>query len=455
MQITHPYENPTGGQWLRGNLHSHSTRSDGERDPQAVIDDYAARGYGFLMLSDHDICSSREECGVWSERGMILIPGNEISAQGPHLLHVDADRHIKPLRSRQEILNQINACGFASESNGKRGRGFAVINHPNWHGNFNHCTIEQLREWAGYVGLEIYNGVISRLDGSPYATNKWDILLNDGRRVWGFANDDSHAARGDVELGWNTAYVKEHTLDGVIDALVSGRFYPSTGVTITGIHVDGDKIRIETENAQRIVALKNTGQRFAVADASSIEVSVPPKAKYVRFECWGPGEKFAWTQPFFVEEDGTGQPRRAAGPSPFIQEWQASDLVAEKTNADAQPDAVAKLKLKTKAVRTTPPDEPGTGFADVREQIQGRQGVVYLSTKVTSPQDRRAKLILGYDGPVRVWMNGQQLFDGPGANPAKPNQLTRLANLKRGENELVIALDSNQGAAWGVFGRVE
>ncbi|MCC7191749.1 MAG: CehA/McbA family metallohydrolase [Phycisphaeraceae bacterium] len=452
MQISHPYTDLTGGQWLRGNLHAHSTRSDGERTPQAVIDDYAARGYGFLMLSDHDILSSRDECAEWSRRGMILIPGNEVSALGPHLLHVDADRYVKPSRYRQEVLNQINACGIGSESNGKRGRGFAVINHPNWHGNFDHCSIEQLREWTGYIGVEIFNGVICRLEGSPYATNKWDMLLNEGRRIWGFANDDSHAASGDVELGWNTAYVKERTLDGVIDSLVNGRFYCSTGVTISGIHVNGDRIRIETENAQRIVALKNTAQRFAVADASSIEVTVPPRSKYVRFECWGPGEKFAWTQPFFIDDSPSSRGGKGRG---FIPEWRVSNLLENRSMTDARPDAVTAHNLKVKTVAAAPPGDIAEGFVDAREQIAGQPGLVYFAANVSSVTDRRATLTVGYDGPIRIWINGEQVFDGPGTNPAHPDKLALHIPLKRGSNDLVIVLDSNGGRAWGIFGRID
>ena len=29
--LEHPYNDLTGGQWLRGNLHTHTTRSDGDR----------------------------------------------------------------------------------------------------------------------------------------------------------------------------------------------------------------------------------------------------------------------------------------------------------------------------------------------------------------------------------------------------------------------------------------
>ena len=125
------------------------------------------------------------------------------------------------------------------------------------------------------MGLEIYNGVISRLEGSPYATNRWDMLLSAGRRLWGFANDDSHAAEGDVGLGWNVAYVEEETASGVVEALRAGRFYASTGVEINQIQVEGNRIWIETENAARIVALCAGAKRIAVADGREIEVDVP------------------------------------------------------------------------------------------------------------------------------------------------------------------------------------
>jgi hypothetical protein len=295
-RLIHPYGALTGGEWLKGNLHAHTTQSDGSRSPQAVIDDYAGRGYGFLMLSDHEVLTSEEIYRGWDSRGLILIPGNEI-AGGSHLLHVDADRRVLPVASRQEILNAIADAAAAT------GRGFAIVNHPNWEAQFNHASIEQMREWTGYLGMEIFNGVVGRLDGSQYALDKWDLLLSEGRRVWGFANDDSHRGTEEVGLGWNQAYVKHRSVRGVVEALRNGRFYASTGVVIKSIQVEGLRVRIETENAHRIVGVQNTGRRFAVTDQSVIDVEVPARAKYARFACWGCGEQMAWTQPFFIEDD--------------------------------------------------------------------------------------------------------------------------------------------------------
>jgi len=286
--LDHPYQNLSGGQWLRGNLHAHTTRSDGTRDMPAVIADYARRGYDFLMISDHDIYTGPEDYAGVDAHGLVLISGNEVTRGGPHLLHVDADRLIEPQRERQAVMDAVAAS-----------RGFVIVNHPNWQEGFDHCSMELLRAWRGYAGVEIYNGVIGRLKGSPYATAKWETLLAEGRRVWGFANDDSHLP-ADVELGWNTVYTEERSVEGIIAALRAGRFYASTGVIITDIHVADGRIRIETSNAERIGALSRWAQRFAVADANTIEVEVPDGTPYVRFECWGRGEQFAWTQPFWI-----------------------------------------------------------------------------------------------------------------------------------------------------------
>jgi len=289
MNIEHPYSDLNGGSWLRGNLHAHTAFSDGSRGRQEVIDDYAGRGHGFLMLSDHDVFTGPDEYGPLQSRGLVLIPGNEISAAGPHVLHVNANRRVEPVPNRQVVIDDAIKSG-----------GFVILNHPNWQDRFDHFTLGHMAALRGHIGIEIYNGVIGRLDGSPYATDKWDLLLSYGQRIWGFANDDSHRATGDCGLGWNCVYVRERSVSAIVSALEVGRFYASTGVTISNIQVNGNRIRVETENAERIVAMQHFAKRLKVEDGKSIELEVPADARYVRFECWGSGEQFAWTQPFWV-----------------------------------------------------------------------------------------------------------------------------------------------------------
>ncbi|MDR3706709.1 MAG: CehA/McbA family metallohydrolase [Capsulimonadaceae bacterium] len=288
--IDNPYGELSNGFWVKGNLHSHSTRSDGSRKPQEVIDDYARHGYDFLALSDHDTLNDEAFLASLDARGLILVPANEISANGPHMLHIGARTLVPPDPSRQVVIDTVAREG-----------GFTVMNHPNWFASYDHCSFKNLIDWNGYRGIEIFNGVVVSLEGSAYATIKWDRVLSAGRRVWGFANDDSHAPEHD-QLAWNVAYVRERTPAAVVAALEQGAFYASTGVVIDNIAVTGDRIAISAKGAGRISAYMHDGKRFAFADAPSLEVAVPADARYARFECWGNGEQVAWTQPFFVRE---------------------------------------------------------------------------------------------------------------------------------------------------------
>ena len=52
MQLS-PFTQP--GRFWRGNLHTHSTLSDGALAPSAVVEAYKNAGYDFMMLSDHFI----------------------------------------------------------------------------------------------------------------------------------------------------------------------------------------------------------------------------------------------------------------------------------------------------------------------------------------------------------------------------------------------------------------
>ncbi|HVU14003.1 MAG TPA: hypothetical protein VHD90_22145, partial [Phototrophicaceae bacterium] len=46
-----PFDKP--GRFYRGNLHTHSTRSDGRLSPELVCRFYREAGYDFLAITDH------------------------------------------------------------------------------------------------------------------------------------------------------------------------------------------------------------------------------------------------------------------------------------------------------------------------------------------------------------------------------------------------------------------
>ena len=67
--------------WLRGNLHCHTTNSDGKVAPQKRLDGYVNQGYDFLCLSDHDKITRRETVDVPDD--FVLIQGAELHPPNP------------------------------------------------------------------------------------------------------------------------------------------------------------------------------------------------------------------------------------------------------------------------------------------------------------------------------------------------------------------------------------
>lgn len=281
------------GTWLQGNLHTHTTASDGSCDANTVIEDYEARGYGFLAISDHDVFV--DPADLRDQTNMVLLPAVEVSDNGPHVLHVDATETISPTEDRQVVLDGIRDQG-----------GMAIMAHPKWTDEYAYWPHDALTSLEGYAGIEIYNGVIERHSGAALATDRWDRLLSAGQWVWGYANDDSHQPR-DIAAGWNVVQVDERTPEAVCNALATGRFYASTGVKIREIQTRDEEIAIETSNAERIRLVSDYGVVQQTVHSPDVTFRVPAQLvhssdhTYVRIECSGPAGAMAWTQPMFLE----------------------------------------------------------------------------------------------------------------------------------------------------------
>ena len=49
--------------YFRGNLHGHTTHSDGALSPKEVVEHYQLLGYDFTCLSDH-LWSNKDYCAI-------------------------------------------------------------------------------------------------------------------------------------------------------------------------------------------------------------------------------------------------------------------------------------------------------------------------------------------------------------------------------------------------------
>ena len=86
------------------------------------------------------------------------------------------------------------------------------------------------------------------------------------------------------------------------------------------------------------------------------------------------------------------------------------------------------------------------------EFVKAGSALAYYACRFKCPVNMRIAAFLGYDGPVKVWLDGKEVFCDPhGSNPAHPDAATIPFETAKGEHETLIALDSNKGSAWGIF----
>jgi hypothetical protein len=225
--VVNPYANVN---WAtatqhKGNLHTHTTQSDGAMDPARVIREYADRGYSVLALTDHN-----RNTWPWIEYGrepeawgMLAIPGNELSRHhhtGSLFCELETSE-----TDHEAALGEVAALG-----------GLAILYHPGryWQptdaGAVPGAVVDLYegiyRRHSHVLGMEIIN------QGNRYPHDRmlWDALLTrmmPERPVHAFCDDDMHGI-GALGRDWTVFPIEELTEQSVRDALTSGAFYSAS-----------------------------------------------------------------------------------------------------------------------------------------------------------------------------------------------------------------------------------
>lgn len=77
--------------------------------------------------------------------------------------------------------------------------------------------------------------------------------------------------------------------------------------------------------------------------------------------------------------------------------------------------------------------------------------LAYFRCVLSCPEAMTLTIGLGYDGPIRVWLDGKPAFCDPkGVNPAGLDKARVPFEARRGRHELLAAMTSNAGCAWGL-----
>ncbi len=284
---TNPYSQ-TDGRWLQGNLHLHTTRSDGEIRFEDAVGVYKQRGYDFLAITDHNIVN---KVGVL-HTGIVVFAGIEADFSHRHHMNI-----IHPyggsIYYRRDIQEQE-----LIDINNQRGC-LVFLNHPDW-GLEEHYSIDDLFRLHGYDGIEIYNSEIEKCPGFPLSTRKWDQLLSSGRRVLGFACQDTHLL-SDVNDCCTIVRVQQHAAMDIFEALKSGIFYCHFGVEILDLGRIEDTVFVNTGNAECVRFIGKNGQILLETydREATCSFSGNHDSPYICIECYGASDSVSWTQPFF------------------------------------------------------------------------------------------------------------------------------------------------------------
>jgi hypothetical protein len=168
------------------------------------------------------------------------------------------------------------------------------------------------------------------------------------------------------------------------------------------------------------------------------------------------------TDPYCNIKDEAGRPLPVLGPirlgipraiTPFVRQLRVSAYQPSAGRLD-ELECPAGLESFHMAPRLF-----AESFCNLHPEIAqhgGQDEVVYFACRIACKEDLALALVLGYDGPVKAWVDGKLLIHDPnGVNPATTEKGTARFQATAGEHEVIVALGTNRGAAWGIFMRFE
>lgn len=319
------------GNWYKGNLHSHTTNSDGMLTPQESVKRFKEHGYHFLCLSEHDKYTDyRSE---FNTDDFIMLPGVEASAVlyrekgssdrlkvhhihgilGTKLMQKAASEplfeHGEALKIPKFYGNWKNGAQVAqdlSDSLQKRGC-ITTYNHPIW----SRVREEEFIHTQGIFALEIYNYNTVNESNTGYDETYWDVMLREGTRIHGFASDDNHdeGLFDDACGGYVVVKAEKLTHDEIITNLLKGNYYSSSGPEIYDWGINDGIAYVDCSPVHRIDFIAGNLVNDGITNlCNAIEETITHgqyelkgHEDYVRVKCTDKYGKTAWSNPIFLK----------------------------------------------------------------------------------------------------------------------------------------------------------
>ena len=299
--LNNPFARP--GQFYRGNLHGHSTNSDGKFVVAEVVEKYRAHGYDFIAISDHfmevydypvtDSRAHRDEDFTTLLAAELHLSQMENSELW-HVLAVGLPADFTPPVEHEDIVDLASRAADAGA--------FIGMVHPCWNG----MTPTDAARLPFAHAVEVYNHGSEVKNARGDGWGLCDQLLNQGRRVSAFAVDDSHTFDNDFDGGW--VHVKAQSLEpeALLESLKNGWYYSSQGPLIHDISVSDDEICITCSPARNII-LSGHGSKGENIDGIGMTSARFPvhrfRDAYARVTVTDAHGRHAWSNPIWFDPE--------------------------------------------------------------------------------------------------------------------------------------------------------
>ena len=307
MTVQDPAFSASGRFW-RGNLHTHSTRSDGVLAPEEVIRRYRAEGYDFLALTDHFVGVYRYPIvdtvplrapGFTTILGAELHSGAMANGEIWHILAVGLPADFAPGNAPTFQPEPGQESGPAIAARAVAAGAFVAIAHPQWSG----MTLADARSISAAHAVEVYNHGCATGCDRPDGFSIADLLLSEGRRLTMVATDDAHFSEPDHFGGWVMVKADVNEPNALLAALKAGLFYSTQGPELRDVRIEANQVVVECSAVSSVVAIGHGTGAKAVHGASMTRAEVPlsrlNNTPWVRVSVIDAAGKRAWSNPIW------------------------------------------------------------------------------------------------------------------------------------------------------------
>lgn len=311
--------------FLKANLHSHTTNSDGNLSPEQAKNLYVENGYNVLAITDHNVLNSFEEL---NDENFLTLCGYEFDvfdtisyagfskachicaiAKKP-LIEMELKTAIKPkdysITAINKTLETLDSAGFLLH-----------YNHPSWSSE----SEEDFLPLKHITAMEIYNHNCEITANCGDTRAYYDIALKHSHKWNCISTDDNHNEEISQDfLDYETdsfggyIMINAQSLDynTVISAIENGDYYSCMGVDapqIFSLIIENNVLKITCSPVKGIYLKSNclgccdhkTSQYDNITSAEFDLSSLAWGGKFFRLEIVDSQKRTAFTNPIYVD----------------------------------------------------------------------------------------------------------------------------------------------------------